>query len=224
MLKALLAREALKFVKSGMVVGLGSGTTAREFIKALAEMNPRDVVLVPTSADSEFLAAELGLGRLLKPMWAVDRIDLAVDGADEVTREKILLKGRGGALLREKLVDYAARQFVVLIEEHKLVDSIPTRNPVPIEVVPWAWRHVAREVERRFGGIVKLRRQDGGKLGPVATDNGNYILDWTPPSALDPSAEDELKLIPGVVETGIFSKRRDAVVLVAREDGKIYTL
>jgi ribose 5-phosphate isomerase A len=223
MLKALLAREALKFVKSSMVVGLGSGTTAREFIKALAEMNPRDVVLVPTSADSEILAVELGLGGLLKPLWAVDTVDLAVDGADEMTRGKILLKGRGGALLREKLVDYAAERFVVLIEEHKLVDGIPTRNPVPIEVVPWAWRHVAREVERRFGGVAKLR-QDGGKLGPVVTDNGNYILDWTPPSALDPSAEDELKLIPGVVETGIFSKRRDAVVLVAREDGKVYTL
>ena len=223
MLKTLLAREALKFVKSGMVIGLGSGTTAREFIKALAEMNPRDVVLVPTSADSEILAVELGLGGLLMPLWAVDRVDLAVDGADEVTRGKILLKGRGGALLREKLVDYAARQFVVLIEEHKLVDSIPTRNPVPIEVVPWAWRHVAREVERRFGGVAKLR-QDGGKLGPVVTDSGNYILDWTPPSALDPSAEDELKLIPGVVETGIFAKRRDAIVLVARGDGKVYML
>jgi ribose 5-phosphate isomerase A len=223
MLKVLLAREAVKFVKSGMVVGLGSGTTAREFIKALAEVSPRDVVLVPTSADSEILAVELGLGDLLKPLWAVDRVDLAVDGADEVTREKILLKGRGGALLREKLVDYAARQFVVLIEEQKLVEKIPTRNPVPIEVVPWGWRHVAREVERRFGGVAKLR-QDGGKLGPVVTDNGNYILEWTPPSALDPSAEDELKLMPGVVETGIFAKRRDAVVLVAREDSKIYTL
>jgi len=223
MSKTLLAREVVKFVKNGMVVGLGSGTTAREFIKTLAEVGPSDVVLVPTSADSEILAVELGLGGLLRPLWAVDRIDLAVDGADEVTREKILLKGRGGALLREKLVDYAAERFVVLIEEHKLVDSIPTRNPVPIEVVPWGWRHVAREVERRFGGVAKLR-QDGGKLGPVVTDNGNYILDWTPPSALDPSAEDALKLIPGVVETGIFSKRGDAVVLVAREDGKIYTL
>jgi len=223
MLKTLLAREALKFVKSSMVVGLGSGTTAREFIKALAEMNPRDVVLVPTSADSEILAVELGLGGLLKPLWAVDRVDLAVDGADEVTRGKILLKGRGGALLREKLVDYAAGQFVVLIDEYKLVDKIPTRNPVPIEVVPWAWRHVAREVERRFGGVVKLR-QDGGKLGPVVTDSNNYLLDWTPPSALDPSAEDALKLMPGVVETGIFSKRRDAIVLVAGGDGKIYTL
>ncbi len=221
--KVALAKEAVKFVKSGMVVGLGSGSTAKEFIRTLAEVGPSDVVLVATSADSEILAAELGLGRLLMPMWAVDRIDLAVDGADEVTRGKVMLKGKGGAMLREKIVDYAAERFVVLIEEYKLVDRIPTRNPVPIEVVPWAWRHVAREVERRFGGVVKLR-QDGGKLGPVVTDNGNYILDLTPPSALDPSAEDGLKLIPGVVETGIFSKRRDAVVLVAREDGKIYTL
>jgi ribose 5-phosphate isomerase A len=223
MSKVALAKEAVKFVKSGMVVGLGSGSTAREFIRALAEAGPSDVILVATSADSELLAAELGLGRRLMPMWAVDRIDLAVDGADEVTRGKVMLKGKGGAMLREKIVDYAAEKFVVLIEEHKLVDKIPTRNPVPIEVVPWAWRHVAREVERRFGGVVKLR-QDGGKLGPVVTDNGNYILDWTPPSALDPSAEDELKLMPGVVETGIFAKRRDAVVLVAREDGKVYTL
>ena len=223
MSKVALAKEAVKFVKSDMVVGLGSGSTAKEFIKALAEMNPRNVVLVPTSADSEILAVELGLGGLLMPLWAVDRMDLAVDGADEVTRGKILLKGRGGALLREKLVDYAARQFVVLIEEHKLVDSIPMRNPVPIEVVPWAWRHVAREVERRFGGVAKLR-QDGGKLGPVVTDDCHYLLEWTPPSALDPSAEDELKLIPGVVETGIFAKRRDAIVLVARGDGKVYTL
>jgi ribose 5-phosphate isomerase A len=223
MSKVALAKEAVKFVKSGMVVGLGSGSTAREFIRALAEAGPSDVILVATSADSELLAAELGLGRRLMPMWAVDRIDLAVDGADEVTPGKVMLKGKGGAMLREKIVDYAAEKFVVLIEEHKLVDKIPTRNPVPIEVVPWAWRHVAREMERRFGGVVKLR-QDGGKLGPVVTDNGNYILDWTPPSALDPSAEDALKLMPGVVETGIFAKRRDAVVLVAREDGKIYTL
>jgi ribose 5-phosphate isomerase A len=223
MSKVALAKEAVKFVKSGMVVGLGSGSTAREFIRVLAEAGPSDVVLVATSADSEFLAAELGLGRRLMPMWAVDKIDLAVDGADEVTHGKVMLKGKGGAMLREKIVDYAAERFVVLIEEHKLVDKIPTRNPVPIEVVPWAWRHVAREVERRFGGVVKLR-QDGGKLGPVVTDSGNYILDWTPPSALDPSAEDALKLMPGVVETGIFAKRRDAVVLVAWQDGKIYTL
>lgn len=219
----MVAREAVKYIKSGMVVGLGSGTTAREFIKALGELGPRDVALVATSVDSELLAVEVGLGDRLRPLWAVDRIDIAVDGADEVTEEKILLKGRGGALLREKVVDYMAERFLVLIEEHKLVQHIPTRNPIPIEVVPWAWRSVARTVEAKFGGTAKLR-QDGAKLGPALTDNGNYLLDWTPPGPVDPSLEEELKLIPGVVENGIFSKRRDATVLVARGDGTLKVL
>ena len=204
-----------------MVVGLGSGTTAREFIKALAEARIEGVVLVPTSVDSEILAQEVGLGDALRPMWAVDRVDLAVDGADEVTRDKLILKGRGGALLREKIVDYAAEKFVVLIEEHKLVERIPTAAPVPIEVVQWAWRFVAKRIEKEFGGSTRLRTGEG-KLGPVITDNGNFIVDWTPPGAIDASAEDQLKALPGVVETGIFSKRRDAVVLVAKRDGSVF--
>jgi ribose 5-phosphate isomerase A len=223
MLKTLLAREAVKYVKSGMIVGLGSGTTAREFIKALAEANVDGVLLVPTSADSEVLAHEVGLGDRLRPMWAVDRIDLAVDGADEVARDKTLLKGKGGALLREKIVDYAAERFVVLVEEHKLVERIPARNPVPVEVLPWAWRFVARHIEKKYGGTARLRT-DGGKLGPVVTDNGNYIVDWVPPGPVDPSIEEELKEIPGVLESGVFARRRDAVVLVARHDGSVTQL
>lgn len=217
MSKTLVAREALKFVKDGAVVGLGSGTTAREFIKALAEAGPRDVVLVATSLDSEIYTHEVGLGDRLRPMWAVDRIDVAVDGADEVTKDKILLKGRGGALLREKIVDYAADVFVVIVEEYKLVDRVPTRTPVPVEVIPWAWRHVAKTIVKQLGGEARLRHGEG-RLGPVVTDNGNYILDWAPPGPVGPETEDELKLIPGVVESGVFSKRRDAVVLVGRGD------
>lgn len=218
MLKAALAREALKFVKSGMVIGLGSGTTAREFIKALASLKELEFLLVATSADSEILAHEVGLGDRLRPMWAVDRVDLAVDGADEVTADKVLLKGRGGALLREKVVDYAAEKFVVLIERGKLVDKIPSKNPVPVEVLPWAWRYAARQIVQKYGGSATLRMGEG-KLGPVVTDNGNYILDWRPDGPVDPSLEDEIKHIPGVVETGIFAKRKDAVVLVADEGG-----
>ncbi len=217
MSKILVAREALKFVKDGAVVGLGSGTTAREFIKALAEAGPRDLVIVATSLDSEIYAHEVGLGDKLRPMWAVDKIDVAVDGADEVTKDKILLKGRGGALLREKIVDYAAEVFVVVVEEHKVVDRIPTRNPSPVEVLPWAWRHVVKSIERKLGCEARLRYGQG-KLGPVVTDNGTYIVDWAPPGPVGPEAEDELKLIPGVVESGVFSKRRDAVVLVGRGD------
>ncbi|MEM1568966.1 MAG: ribose-5-phosphate isomerase RpiA [Thermofilaceae archaeon] len=218
MLKAALAREALKFVKSGMIIGLGSGTTAREFIKALASLKELEFLLVATSADSEILAHEVGLGDRLRPMWAVDRIDLAVDGADEVTAEKTMLKGRGGAMLREKIVDYAAGKFVVLIERHKLVGYIPQKNPVPVEVLPWAWRFAARQIVQKYGGSAALRMGEG-KLGPVVTDNGNYILDWRPDGPIDPSLEDEIKQIPGVVETGIFAKRKDAVVLVADEGG-----
>ncbi|MEM1598415.1 MAG: ribose-5-phosphate isomerase RpiA [Pyrobaculum sp.] len=222
MLKAALAREALKFVKSGMVIGLGSGTTAREFIKALASLKELEFLLVATSADSEILAHEVGLGDRLRPMWAVDRVDLAVDGADEVTADKVLLKGRGGALLREKVVDYAAEKFVVLIERGKLVDKIPSKNPVPVEVLPWAWRYAARQIVQKYGGSATLRMGEG-KLGPVVTDNGNYILDWRPDGPVDPSLEDEIKHIPGVVETGIFAKRKDAVVLVA-DEGAVTTL
>lgn len=218
MLKAALAREALRFLKSGMVIGLGSGTTAREFIKALASLKELEFLLVATSADSEILAHEVGLGDRLRPMWAVDRVDLAVDGADEVTADKVLLKGRGGALLREKVVDYAAEKFVVLIERSKLVDRIPSKNPVPVEVLPWAWRYAARQIVQKYGGSATLRIGEG-KLGPVVTDNGNYILDWRPDGPVDPSLEDEIKCIPGVVETGIFAKRKDAVVLVADEGG-----
>ena len=222
MLKAALAREALKFVKSGMVIGLGSGTTAREFIKALASLKELEFLLVATSADSEILAHEVGLGDRLRPMWAVDRVDLAVDGADEVTADKVLLKGRGGALLREKVVDYAAEKFVVLIERGKLVDKIPSKNPVPVEVLPWAWRYAARQIVQKYGGSATLRMGEG-KLGPVVTDNGNYILDWRPDCPVDPSLEDEIKHIQGVVETGIFAKRKDAVVLVA-DEGAVTTL
>ncbi|MFN3804448.1 MAG: ribose 5-phosphate isomerase A [Pyrobaculum sp.] len=221
--KRRLAQEALRFVKSGMVLGLGSGTTAREFIKALGAFRGVDLTLVATSTDSELAAFEVGLGDRLRPMWAVDRIDLAVDGADEVTRDKTFLKGRGGALVREKVVDYAAGTLVVLVEEFKIVDKIPKRNPVPIEVLPWAWRHVARKIVEKYGGEIWLR-QGQGRLGPVVSDNGNYILDWAPPSAVDPALEDWLKAIPGVVDTGLFTKRRDAIVLAAGEGGAVYQL
>lgn len=226
-MKELLARKALEFVKDGHVVGLGSGTTARVFIEVLgrhvAETGMR-VDLVATSVDSELKAVEAGLGPYLRPLWAVEHIDLAVDGADEVTRDKVLLKGRGGALVREKIVDYRASTLVILAEASKLVRAIPSRHPVPIEVIPVAWRHVARDVERKWGGKCALRMADSGRLGPHISDNGHYILDWTPPGPIDPALEEEIKEVPGVVDTGIFSKRRDAIILLAGENGMLEQL
>ncbi|MGC9118325.1 MAG: ribose-5-phosphate isomerase RpiA [Thermoproteus sp.] len=222
-MKELLARKAVEFVRDGSVVGLGSGSTAKAFIEELsrlvAEKGMR-ITLVATSVDSELKALEVGLGPYLAPPWAVDSIDLAVDGADEISRDRIFIKGGGGAMVREKVIDYRASTLVIIAEAHKLVDRLPSNRPIPIEVLPAAWRLVARDVERRWGGKTELRAcRCGGKLGPLISDNGNFILDWVPPGPAYPELEDELKAIPGVVDTGLFAKRRDAVVLLADERG-----
>ncbi|MGC8583334.1 MAG: ribose 5-phosphate isomerase A [Thermoproteus sp.] len=222
-MKELLARKAVEFVRDGSVVGLGSGSTAKAFIEELsrlvAEKGMR-ITLVATSVDSELKALEVGLGPYLAPPWAVDSIDLAVDGADEISRDRIFIKGGGGAMVREKVIDYRASTLVIIAEAHKLVDRLPSNRPIPIEVLPAAWRLVARDVERRWGGKTELRAcKCGGKLGPLISDNGNFILDWVPPGPAYPELEDELKAIPGVVDTGLFAKRRDAVVLLADERG-----
>lgn len=222
-MKHLLARKAAEYIREGSIVGLGSGSTAKAFIEELARRVREDgltVTLVSTSVDSELKAAEVGLDKYLAPLWAVDRIDIAVDGADELTRDRLFLKGGGGAMFREKVVDYRASTLIIIAESHKLVDRIPARHPIPIEVLPAAWRLVADDIVKRWGGRAVLRVcQCGGKLGPLVTDNGNYILDWVPPGPIDPALEDELRGIPGVIESGIFSKRRDAVVLLADERG-----
>lgn len=226
--KELLAEKALEFVRDGAVVGLGSGSTAKAFIEALGRLAAAAgirPILVATSADSELKAIEAGLGPYLRPLWAIDSIDLAVDGADEVTRDRVFLKGRGGALLREKVVDYRASTLLILAEARKLVPSIPHGNPIPIEVVPVAWRHVARDIERKFGGRCVLRTAESGRLGPHVTDNGNYIIDWTPSSPVDAEfLELALKEVPGVIETGIFARRRDAAVLLADEGAAVRPL
>jgi ribose 5-phosphate isomerase A len=221
--KELLARKAVEFVRDGSVVGLGSGSTAKAFIEELSRLVAEKgirITLVATSVDSELKALEVGLGPYLAPPWAVDSIDLAVDGADEISRDRIFIKGGGGAMVREKVIDYRASTLVIIAEAHKLVDRLPSNRPIPIEVLPAAWRLVARDVERRWGGKTELRAcKCGGKLGPLISDNGNFILDWVPPGPAYPELEDELKAIPGVVDTGLFAKRRDAVVLLADERG-----
>ncbi|MGC9169515.1 MAG: ribose 5-phosphate isomerase A [Thermoproteus sp.] len=222
-MKELLARKAVEFVRDGSVVGLGSGSTAKAFIEELSRLVAEKgirITLVATSVDSELKALEVGLGPYLAPPWAVDSIDLAVDGADEISRDRIFIKGGGGAMVREKVIDYRASTLVIIAEAHKLVDRLPSNRPIPIEVLPAAWRLVARDVERRWGGKTELRAcRCGGKLGPLISDNGNFILDWVPPGPAYPELEDELKAIPGVVDTGLFAKRRDAVVLLADERG-----
>ena len=198
------AEAALAEVKSGMVLGLGTGSTVEIFIELLAEKfkDGLKVIGVPTSYGTAALAAEKGI-----PLTTLDEhpvLDLAVDGADEVDGGLDLIKGGGAALTREKIVDSAAKRFVVIADCSKLVEKLGTKFQVPIEVLPIARKVVSKRI-RLLGGEPKLR--DGGdrKDGPCITDNGNFIIDAKFDGIPDARAlEFELKRIPGIVECGLF--------------------
>lgn len=221
------AREALKYVRSGYVIGVGTGSTAMAFLRELHKLIINGVVsnilLVPTSTETEIEITRLGLADLLRYPWQVGRVDVAIDGADEVDRRRNLIKGGGAALTREKVIDYWAREFVVIVDESKVFDSIPSRHPIPVEVIPFAWPIVRARLEE-LGGTAELRF-GSGKRGPVVTDNGNYIIDYMPRAAVDiEDLERVIKEVPGVVEVGIFSGRRVSRVIIGRFDGSVITM
>ncbi|WP_297457968.1 ribose-5-phosphate isomerase RpiA [Thermococcus sp.] len=217
--KRAVAREALRFVEDDMIVGLGTGSTTAYFIEALGKLimegELEDVYGVPTSYQARLLAIESGVPVL--GLDQVDAIDIAVDGADEVDPHLNLIKGRGAALTMEKIIEYRAGTFLVLVDESKLVERLGQKMPVPIEVIPSAWRAIAEEIEV-FNATAELRMASK-KDGPVITDNGNFILDARFHRIEDPlDLEIELNNIPGVVENGIFADIAD-VVLVGTEEG-----
>ena len=226
--KLAAARAAINYVKDGYVVGVGSGSTALTFLGELAKMvkdgGLSGIRLVATSTETEYEIVRLGLGELLRYPWQIDHIDIAVDGADEVDPLRNLLKGGGGALTREKIIDYWARELVIIVDGSKLVGKIPEKHPIPIEVVPYAWSIVKFTLEKAYGGSAELR-QAAGKRGPVITDNGNYIIDLRPGAPIDPpKAEVEIKQIPGVVEVGLFNGSRVTRVIVGYPDGSVKVL
>jgi ribose 5-phosphate isomerase A len=193
--KRAAARRALELVTPGMVLGIGTGTTARYFIEGLRGQR---VAAVATSRVSAELARAAGVELLEDPPGA---LDLAVDGADEIDPELRLVKGAGGALFREKMVAMAARRFVVIADESKLVERLG-QTYVPVEVAPFLWRRTARRLAD-LGGTGALR---GGEAAPYRTDNGNLIVDLTFAGGLaDPaSTAAALKAVTGVLEHGLF--------------------
>lgn len=200
---------ALEFIEDGMVVGLGSGTTTEYFIRLLGEKMKEErisVVGVPTSYDSEMQAKRAGI-----PLIGLEReIDIAVDGADLIGHGYVL-KGGGGALAREKVVDYAAEKFIVIADEGKVGKG--KTYPLVVEAVPFAREYVAREIAKM--GFEPELRVGGKKLGPVVTDNGNFLLDCAgriPDAKGAAEFEKEINSIPGVVENGIFSKYSKIIV------------
>ena len=195
--KRAAAERALDLVKPGTIVGLGTGSTARYFIEGLAARvrSGLTVQAVVTSIESNALAEASGIPITER----VDgSLDLAVDGADEIDPAVNCIKGRGGALLREKIVAHASRRFVLIADETKLVGRLG-RGPVPIEVLPFLWEATGRSIES-MGGRPELRMAPGG---PYKTDNGNLVLD-TSFGAVDAALGVALHGIPGVIEHGLF--------------------
>jgi ribose 5-phosphate isomerase A len=214
------ALETVKHVREGFLVGLGSGTTIAYAIQEIGKKIRREglrVLGVPTSHQALMLAVSYGI-----PITTLDehpKLDLAIDGADQVDGELNLIKGMGGALMREKVVASAAKQFVVVADETKFVEKLGTKQPIPVEVLPFALSTVVARVED-LGGKAVLREGER-KVGPVVTDNGNFILDVTFGAVDDLTKLDvAVKSIPGVLETGLFVGMAD-IVYLGKQDGVV---
>lgn len=210
-LKVAAARAALDHVRSGMRLGLGTGTTASEFVKLLGESMRtgvlKDIRCTSTSEQTEKLAKEAGIPMF--PLAEVAPLDLAIDGADEIDAKLRLIKGRGGALLREKIVEQQARRFIVIADESKIVERLGA-GLLPVEVTPFA-----REVlTKRFSemGLDPVLRMRNGSMR--ITDEGNVILDVRVPASKDIArVVDEMRALAGVVETGFFPTEATEAVI-----------
>jgi ribose 5-phosphate isomerase A len=214
-LKEIAATEAVKHARDGMVIGLGSGSTASIAIRLLGE-NVRKgwkIVGVPTSRDSEELAKSVGIP--IGELRDHPSVDLTIDGADEVDPQLNLIKGLGGALVREKIVASATRMEIIVVDESKLVSYLCQKSPLPVEIVRFASESTMRRLER-FGCVPKLRERNGIAF---ITDNGNLIADCKFPRIDDPKEmESDLNLVPGVVDNGLFVGLAHKVI-VASKDG-----
>jgi len=221
--KKTAALEAVKHVKDGFVIGLGSGSTAAY---AIAEIGRRireeeiEVLGIPTSTQAFYLAIRHGI-----PLTTLDEhptIDLTIDGADQIDKNLNLIKGMGGALTREKIVALCSKKVIIVADETKLVEKLGENHPIPIEIVPFAAKYVISRIEE-LGGKPKIREAKG-KVGPVITDNGNYILDVTFKQIENlTELNEKLKLITGIVETGLFLNLAHQAYL-GKKDGNLIKL
>lgn len=219
--RILAAKAALDYVEDGMKLGIGSGRAVAKFIEALGVRLKEEgiaVKAVPTSVKTELLCMEHGI-----PLTTLNEalsLDLDVDGADQVERTSLnMIKGGGGALLREKIVASASDKRIIIIEEGKLADKLSWK--IPLEVLPFALGFCLKQLR----GLGKPEVREGtGKLGPIVTDNGNYIVDLDVGTIEDPyKIEEGLRRIPGVLETGLFLNLADKVI-VGKSTGRIEIL
>jgi ribose 5-phosphate isomerase A len=204
------AEAALEYVKPSMVLGLGTGSTSRYFLEGVGRLvaGGMDLKGVPTSIATAEAAKQLGI-----PLTSLEEslsLDLCVDGADEVDPKLDLIKGRGGALFRERIVATASKTFLVVVDESKLVPRLGTTAPVPVEVHPFGWKNASAALEA-LGAKIELRRKDGEAY---RTDNGNHILDarFGPIKGASKLAN-QIGRIPGVLGHGLFLGMVSAVLV-----------
>lgn len=217
------------YVQSGTVIGLGTGSTAAFAVERVGELlksgELKDIIAIPTSVRTKEQAESLGI-----PLATLDthsELDVAIDGADEVDPQLNLVKGGGGALFREKIVEQCAKKFICIVDESKLCDGLGPGFPLPVEIVPFCHEHTMRQVASlpalkgcepvlRLGNIAN-NQPDGDK--PAVTDNGNYIVDlkFTEPIKDVPAAAEQLKNTVGVVDHGLFVGMTTACIIAGKD-------
>jgi ribose 5-phosphate isomerase A len=208
------AERAVEYIRDGMRLGLGTGSTARHVLDVIGERRSRgeldDIVGVPTSTATAAYAGRLGIP--LATLDTITSLDLAIDGADEFDPDLDLIKGLGGALLWEKIVAAAADRFIVVVDESKRVQRLGQRAPVPVEVVPFGWKTQLARFEAA-GAAPTLRVQQSGE--PFVTDGGHYIVDCAFAEGIADArlVEDLFASSPGVVETGLFLGMASTIIV-----------
>lgn len=217
--KKIAGEKAVEYIKDGMVVGLGTGSTVYFTILKIGELvkNGLKIQGVPTSKDTEQLATKLGIP--LINLSNINKVDVTIDGADEVNQNLDLIKGGGGALLREKMIASISDRLVIVVDDSKFITTLG-KFPLPIEVVPFGWEITKKQIELLGSFHPNLRMRNNA---PYITDNGNYILDCQI-SEIEKTDElsRNLNMIPGVVENGLFVNMCD-VLIIGGKNGEIET-
>ncbi|KAK4263891.1 hypothetical protein QN277_029247 [Acacia crassicarpa] len=219
-LKKIAAYKAVEYVESGMVLGLGTGSTAKHAVDRIGDLlrqgKLKNIVGIPTSKKTHEQAVSLGIP--LSDLDSHPTLDLAIDGADEVDPFLNLVKGRGGSLLREKMVEGACKKFIVIVDESKLVNYLGGSGlAMPVEIIPFCWKFTAARLQNLFeeSGCDARLRTFGGKDEPFVTDNGNYIVDLYFKKSIGDLkvASDAILQLAGVVEHGMFLDMATTVII-----------
>lgn len=214
------ALQAVKHIRNGQIVGLGSGSTAAYAIQEVAKLIRKKkwrILAIPTSHQAFLLAVDWHI-----PVTTLDehpQVDITIDGADQIDPDLNMIKGMGGALVREKIIASASKQEIIIADETKLVRKLGVNQPLPVEVLPFASAVPMSKIREIRGK--PILRTGTGKVGPVVTDNGNFILDIWMKKISDPKELDtKLRSIPGVVETGLFVGLADLAYIGTRDTVK----